>query len=134
MKTKTQVIEERPDLKTLINAVINSLGGTDNIENINKNGIDQGYPGFTYYIDTHKFTIKHRVIIAKMLEDMADEIGEDIISMVSNFGVFKKGNPIDQKDKKDLYLFLGGGKPERGTITNVMAWFAAEEVCRMFEN
>ena len=37
-------------------------------------------------------------------------------------------------DKKDLYKFLSGGKPEQGTITNVMAWFALEEVNRMFED
>jgi hypothetical protein len=29
---------------------------------------------------------------------------------------------------------MGGGKVEQGTLTNVMAWFALEEVCRMFED
>lgn len=134
MKTKEKVLKENSNYKNLINAVISQLGGMDSIEDINRHGIDGGYPGFTYYSDTHAFAIKHRIIIAKMLEDMADQLGEDVISMVGNFGVFRKGSPMDSQDKKDLYKFLSGGKPDQGAITNVMAWFAAEEVCRMFDN
>jgi len=68
-----------------------------------------------------------------MLEDMADQLGEDVVAMVAGFGVFR-GSPMDADDKKDLYRYLGGGKVDQGAITNVMAWFAAEEVCRMFED
>lgn len=53
--------------------------------------------------------------------------------MVANFGVFRN-SPMDNDDRKDLYKYIGGGRPEQGTITNVMAWFALEEVCRMFED
>jgi hypothetical protein len=68
-----------------------------------------------------------------MLEQMADDLGEDVVQMVSGFGVFR-GSPMDSEDKKDLYRYLGMGRCEQGSITNVMAWFAAEEVCRMFDN
>ena len=67
-----------------------------------------------------------------MLEEMADQLGEDVVSMVGGFGVFKK-SPMDKEDKKDLYRYLAGVNPDQGAITNVMAWFAAEEVCRMFD-
>ena len=39
---------------------------------------------------------------------------------------------MDKDELKDLYRYLGGAKVEQGSITNVMAWFAAEEVARMF--
>ena len=132
MKTIKKVIEENPDFKVLINAVINNLG-KDSIQDVNNHGIDGGYYGFIYYSDTHKFAMKYRKLITKMLEETAEQLGEDVVKMVSNFGIFRN-SPMDQEDKKDLYKYLGGGRPDQGTITNVMAWFAAEEVCRMFEN
>lgn len=132
MTTKTQVLQENKDYRTLINAVVSSLGGTHYVQDINSHGIDSGFPGFTYYSDTHSFAMRYRKIIVRLLEEQADSLGEDVVSMVSNFGVFRN-SPMDADDKKDLYKYLGGGRPTQGAITNVMAWFAAEEVCRMFD-
>jgi len=67
-----------------------------------------------------------------MLENQAEEFGEDVVSMVAGFGIFRQ-NKMDSEDKKDLYRFLGGGKCKETTIPNLMAWYAAEEVARMFE-
>jgi hypothetical protein len=77
--------------------------------------------------------MRYRKLIIKMLEEMASELGEDVVQMVSGFGVFRK-SPMDNEDKRELYKYLGGGRNTQSTITNVMAWFAAEEVCRMFED
>jgi hypothetical protein len=131
MKTIAQVIRENSDYKVLINAVVSRIG-KDSIEDVNNHGIDGGYSGFIYYYDTHKFAMTYRKHIIKMLEDSADSMGEDVVNMVCSFGVFRN-NPADSDDKKDLYRYLGGVKCEQGTITNVLAWFAAEEVCRMFD-
>lgn len=131
-KTKKQVLAEYPQYKTLINAVVTQLGGTDYLDDIRKHGISGGYPGFTYYSDTCKFASRYRSIILRLLEDTADMCGEDIVNMVSGFGIFQH-NPMDAEDKKDLYRYLGGGKCKETTIPNIMAWFAAEEVARMFE-
>lgn len=131
MKTKAEVIRENSQYKSLINAVIKNIG-IDNVENINSHGIAGGYSGFIYYSDTHKFAIKHQKDIVTMLEEMADSMGQDVVEMVSGFGVFRN-SPMDQGDKKDLYKYLAGVKPSQGAITNVVAWFAAEEICRMFE-
>jgi hypothetical protein len=133
MKTKAQVIKDNSQYKSLINAVIKSLHGTDSIEDINRHGIDGGYGEFVYYADTHKFAIKNQKAIVSMLENMAADMGEDVVKMVEGFGVFRN-SPMDADDKKDLYKYLAGVKPQQGAITNVMAWFAAEEVCRMFED
>lgn len=132
MKTKKEVITERQEYKTLINAVIANIG-MDSVEDVVNHGIDGGFNGFIYYNETHSFAIKHRKLIVKLLEEEADELGEDVVKMVSNFGVFRT-SPMDNDDKKELYKYLGGGRNQQSTITNLMAWFAAEEVCRWFEN
>jgi hypothetical protein len=132
MKTIKSVISERSDYKVLINAVVSRIG-KESIEDVNRHGIDGGYSGFIYYSDTHKFAMRYRKYIIELLEEYYQELGYDsVIDMVSKFGVFRN-SPMDADDRKDLYRYLGGGRPESGTITNVMAWFAAEEVCRWFE-
>lgn len=132
MKSKAQVLRDNSEYKTLINAVIKNIG-LDSVSDVNSHGIDGGFSGFIYYSETHAFAMRYRKLIVKLLEQQADEIGEEVTEMVSHFGVFRN-SPIDNDDRKDLYKYLGGGRPEQGTITNVMAWFAAEEVCRMFED
>lgn len=132
-RPKAEVIKENEQYKSLINAVIKQLGGTDSLNDIRNHGMSGGFGGFIYYSETHEFTRKNRKQIVELLEDTANQLGEDIVSMVGNFGVFRT-NKMDNDDKKDLYKLLGGGMPEQGTITNLMAWFAAEEVARMFEH
>jgi hypothetical protein len=133
LKTKKQVLAENENYKTLINAVVRNLHGVEAISDINRHGIQGGFGNFIYYADTHKFAMRYRKLIVSLLEESADQLGEDVVSMVGNFGYFRN-NPMDSEDRKDLYKYLGGGRCEQSHITNLMAWFAAEEVCRMFEN
>jgi len=132
MKTKKTVLAENSEFKTLINAVISKVG-LDSVNHINSYGIGGGFCGFVYYSDTHKFAMKHRKLIIWMLESEAGSFGQEVIEMVSNFGVFRTSK-MDNEDRKELYRYIGGGKCEQSTITNLMAWYAAETVCRMFEN
>jgi hypothetical protein len=131
MKTIKKVVSENPDYRRLINAVVSRIG-KDSINDVINYGIDGGYHGFVYYSETHSFAMRYRKDIVKMLLEYAESLGEDVVTMVSNFGVFRS-NPMDEEDKMDLYKYIGGGRCEQGTITNLMAWFAAEEVCRMFD-
>lgn len=139
MKTLKQVLREYPDKKRLINAVINQLGGWDDetqntIENIASHGANTGHSGFTFYSDTIAFAMKNRKAIVAWLEEQAEELGEgDVVEMVSHFGVFRS-SPMDKDDRQNLYRYLGGCKCKETTIPNLMAWYAAEEVCRLFEN
>lgn len=132
MISKTQVLQNNSDYKTLINAVYSRIG-KESIMDVVNHGIDVGFNGFIYYSDTHAFAMRYRKIIVKMLEEIAESLGEDVVAMVGSFGVFRNSK-MDNDDKKDLYKYLGGAKCEQSTITNLMAWFAAEEVCRMFDN
>lgn len=133
MKSKTQVIKERPEYKTLINAVWNKIDPETDIDNCNSHGASCGIGSFTYYNDTHTFAMRYRKLINKMLQEQADEFGQEIVEMVSGFGVFRD-SPMDNENKMELYKYIGGGKCEQSTITNLMAWYALEEVCRMFED
>ena len=72
--TLKQVISENSDYKTLINAVISRIG-LDSVQDVNSHGIDGGFSGFIYYSDTHKFAMRHRKDIIRLLEEMADSMG-----------------------------------------------------------
>lgn len=128
MKGKAQVLRERPEYKRLINAVIKNIG-LGSVEDVNNWGASIGVSGFIYYEDTHEFAMKHRKQITALLKEMADGLGEDVVNMVCGFRCVTG----DKDDKTDLYRYLGGAKVEQCSITNALAWFAAEEVCRMFE-
>ncbi len=131
MISKKQVLTENSEYKTLINAVIGRIGLTA-VNDVNNHGIDGGFNGFIYYSETHVFAMRYRKLIVKLLEQQAEDLGEEVVQMVSGFGIFRN-SPMDNEDRKDLYKYLGGGRVEQCTITNLMAWFAAEEVCRMFD-
>lgn len=131
MKTIKKVAEERPDYKRLINAVVSRIG-KESIMDVVNHGIDCGFSGFTYYVDTHAFAMRYRKDIIRLLEEEAYDLGEEVVEMVSRFGVFRN-RKMDNDDRKELYRYLGGGRCEQSQITNLMAWFAAEEVCRMFD-
>jgi hypothetical protein len=130
MKTVKQAIKDAPNMEQLIKRVVKQIGGAENLEGLRS--ADDGYPGFTYYSDTHKFAMANRALILDLLNETADQLGEEVVSMVKNFGVFK--GEMDHEDLQDLYKYLGGGRPEQGTVTNVMAWFALEEVARIFND
>jgi hypothetical protein len=131
MKTKKQVLKEHPDYAVLINAVISRVG-MDSVMDIVKHGIDGGFNGFIYYEETHRFAMRHRKLIISLLEEEASSLGEEVVEMICNFGIFRNSK-ADSDDKKEIYRYLGGGRCDQSTITNVMAWFAAEEVCRWFD-
>jgi hypothetical protein len=136
-KSKAQVLKENAKFKKLINAVYKELGDDreeveNEIENIYTAGMDGGIGNFIYYEDTHKFASKYQKQIVELLTDTANMLGEDEIEMVSNFGVFRR-NKMDSQDKRDLYAYLSGVPIRQGTITNIMCWFAVEEVARWFE-
>lgn len=118
----------------LAKAVIRQFGGwesfTESAEDVSRHGIDGGFGGFIYYSDTVAFAEKYRSLIVNRLEELADGLGEDVVNMVSNFGAF--GGQMDDDDRRDLYRYLSLTKCKGDTIPNLMAWFAAEEICREY--
>ena len=131
MKTKASVLRENSGYSVLINAVINRVG-LESVEDINRYGMDGGFGGFIYYEETHKFAMRHRKLIKQLLYETAESMGEGVLTMVEHFGVFRN-EKMDREEESDLFAYLGNGMPSQGRVTNVMAWFAAEEVCRWFD-
>ena len=121
----------------LIKAVIGQLG-YDSIkdedlhgvlENVTNHGADGGFNGFIYYSDTVAFFKKNKKLIVESVEDMAESIGEDILSMIKNFNCLKDYELSSSQIGKVLYgKFSDSG--DNSTIMNALSWFALEEVAR----
>jgi len=68
---------------------------------------------------------------------MASELGENILEMVGGFNClkyydYKTKKWTDPEGQEAVGQTIYGGKAD-DQVANAMAWFAAEEVCRMFE-
>lgn len=137
MKTKKQVLIENPEYKRLINAVISRIS-MEYVEDVNRHGINGGFSGFIYYSDTVAFFRQYRKDILKLAEDMASQLGEDMITMISNFNCLSSGSYPNRKPDyttTEISQAIFTGRGDASTqVLNAMAWFAAEEVCRMFED
>lgn len=144
MKTKTieQVKTERPEYRALIEAVVEGIGGSEYIADVVNHGINGGFGDFIYYSDTVAFYKKYRKAINKLAEELAEELGADVVEMVGAFNCieaydYETKQWTDKDDRKDIAICLFGGSLRTLTddnhIPNALAWFAAEEVCRWFE-
>lgn len=126
---------------TLRNAVIKQLGyDPDDTENeemlstmsdIANYGISGGFSGFIYYSDTVEFFKKNRSRIVEMCKEYADEFGQDVISMVAGFNCLNDDPETRDEIGRAIY---GHMKPDDTLVANALAWFAAEECAREFEN
>lgn len=126
MKSKREFLKEVSSSK-LANAVISQIGLP--FKELLQYAHDyrdasSGVSGFIYYFDTHKFAIKNRKEIVKLLETYSEDVGTNVIDFVKEFGCLE----VDNDDLKDLYKFLGGAKVEQSSITNALSWFALETI------
>jgi hypothetical protein len=100
------------------------------LESCAEHGADCGFTGFSYYSETIPFFTFNRQDIAIHMENMAVELGTDIISMVQGFGVFRHGKkPIAGEIGKALYD-SSETWADLSNLYNVFAWYALEEVSR----
>lgn len=135
MKTLSQVKRENQEYSRLIDAVIKRIG-LDSVEDVINHGIGGGFSGFIYYADTVKFYKTHKKDILNLARNMAYDLGEGVISMVGGFNCLKyydynKGW-VDLEGQEVIGKTLYGSGVD-DVVANAMAWFAAEEVCRMFD-
>lgn len=133
MLSKKQVIANNPHLKTLINAVVSRIGD-DCIEDVNNHGISGGFGGFIYYSDTVAFYKRYRKMINKMVFSLADDLGEDAVNMVASFRCVNDDTETRQDIGRCIYGGNLRGLSDDCHIPNALAWFAAEEICRLFED
>ena len=117
----------------LIRAVSRQIGGwdsfTEKAEDIQNHGADGGWNGFTWYTDTMKFYRNNRAAILAMLESLADDLGEDMLSIVSGFNCLRTYKLTQNEVAQALYLSKGEWVD---TVQNAMSWYALEEVARAY--
>jgi hypothetical protein len=137
MKTTTmkQLIDNTNIPAVLVRAVVRQSGGWESFAemapDIANHGIDGGFSGWISYSDTHAFWKRNRVAIMGMAEEQAKDFGVGVLEMIQNFGVFRN-DPITI-DSLARALYQGKGDSVT-TVQNVMAWYAAEEVARVYRD
>ncbi len=120
--------------ESLVRAVVRQMGGwesfTQSAPDITNHGIDSGFHGFIYYVDTEAFARRNREAIAKMASAQADDLGSGVIEMIRGFGCFRNGTPTDE----EIGLALYAGRDVEGglNVLNALAWYAGEEVARAY--
>jgi len=133
MTTTAKATAERSGIsERLVRGVIRQLGGGseawDSLRDVLRGGADAGFCGFTYYRDTVDFFKRYRADIVALAEQMADDLGEEPLTMVCGFRCLDTDNDTKKSVAKCLY----GGRlnDDDDTVANALAWFALEEVAR----
>jgi hypothetical protein len=130
---QSKFIENSNTPASLIRAVSRQIGGwesfTESAEDIHNHGADGGVSGFTWYSDTTKFYRRNRKAILALAESMADDIGEDLLSMVASFNCLRTDKLTQNEIAQALYMSKGEWVD---VVQNAMAWFALEECARSY--
>ena len=121
----------------LIRAVVRQMGGyyyfTEYAQEITNHGINGGFPGFIYYVDTVAFAKRNLKTILEMAEEIATDLGEtDGYQLIAGFTSLRKSHDLTGGRVANII-----SKPEHKAYTDVMnalAGFAAEEVARSYDD
>lgn len=115
----------------LVRGVVRQFGGKEaffeNADDVSRHGIGGGYSGFIYYVETVAFFRKYKDEIVELAENVANDIGDNVIEMITSFNCIK-GEYTGSDVGKALY---GRYDSNYDTLYNALAWFAGEEVCRI---
>ena len=125
------IIENSNVPAKLIRSTIKQFGGYEDFKeiasDIYNHGIDGGFRGFIYHKDTVAFYRRNKKEIIELLTSQAQEFGEDILTMISNFNCIK-----DQYTVNEIFTALSRYDEEYIQLYNCLAWFAGEEVVRAY--
>ena len=131
--TLKQFIEETNCPESIVRAVARQLGGWNedtrqSMKDIARHGIDGGFPGFIYYVDTVAFFKRNRKAILDYAREYARDLGYD--GEMHLFSTFNCMNGFTQDEiARAIYTGKGACKDQ---ILNCLAWFAGEEVSRSY--
>lgn len=128
------------NLTTLQQAVIKQLGyntldedAASTLNDVMRShyGAAAGFTGFIYYNDTIKFFNDNKNLIMEQLENDANDFGEDMLTMISNFNCLKD----DNLSATDIMNAIYNEEDENETIVkNALSWYALETVAYQLED
>jgi hypothetical protein len=144
--------------RKLVKAVLDNLSddpddALQSLKDVAEHGVEGGFPGFTYYTDTVEFYKRNKMAIVKLLQQEADDSGQDPVQMVRRmncvgddyspseiskvlYGAMPRERKVTEKVMmKDLGDIIQGRQPRSRKkiedvtpIANCLAWFALEAV------
>lgn len=120
---------------TIIRGVVRQLGGWNddtrqNMRDIANHGIDGGFHGFIYYVDTVAFFKRNRKAIMTMVENDAREFGHTgALEFFASFNCMKGYS----QDEIAMAVYAGKGESV-DHILNCIAWYVGETVARAFDD
>ncbi len=130
---QSKFIESSNIPASLIRAVSRQMGSweyfTESAEDIQNHGADGGWNGFIWYDDTKKLYRRNRKAILQLAEQMADGLGEDLLSMVASFNCLKCYKLTQNEVAQALYMSKGEWVD---SVQNAITWFALEETARSY--
>lgn len=130
IKTIKQFAKQSHINESLIRAVVRQIGGWESFKesaaDVANHGANGGFSGFIYYTDTIAFFKRNKNNIIELMRHMAQEFGEDSMTMVANFNCLKT-EPETVADA----IYNSRTKDEEN-VRNALVWFALEEVARSY--
>lgn len=133
--TIKKMIEQSNIPAKLIRSTIKQFGGFDafreSAPDVANHGISGGFHGFIYYADTVPFFRRNRKEIIKMSTEQAKEVTDrgGMLEMVAGFNCMTSLEVTPDEIARAIYT----GKGEcADQILNCLAWYAGEEVARLY--
>ena len=117
----------------LIRSTIKQFGGYEDFKEIAVDIYNYGIVGdffvlgFTYYEDTVSFYRNNRKEIMELAISQAEDIGEDVLTMISNFNCIR-----GLYTTNEIFSALSRYNEEYIQLYNCLAWYAGEEVARAY--
>lgn len=120
-------------------AVIEQMSGDDNIKTLEdvsntyiletlkdvaNYGASGGWNGFTYYSDTVKFFDDNKDLIMESLKELASDLGEGLLEMISSFRCLHNEYSVDEIAE----VIFANSEYGEYAIKNALSWYALEEV------
>lgn len=128
---------DNPSFAKMANAVVEQLGGVSEDTLLNTldkvRNADEGYTGFYYPSQTCKFWNENKDSIMENMHETADDLGEDLITMIKGFGNFKDDKSVTY-DAIGKALYAPFDENESRNIYDTFAKYALEEVAIRFQN
>ena len=128
---------DNPSFVKMANAVVEQLGGVDEDTILNSldscRNANDGYTGFSDPSQTCKFWNENKSAIMENMHDLADDLGEDLITMIKGFGNFKDDDDITY-DVIGEALYGQYNYDKNMYIYDTFAKYALEEVAFRFQN